>query len=111
MGGLVAAVLVVMLAAGPSLDALICRDEPAESVASAGQLLSRTAVTDDHSAPSTKHEGGVCVHGHCHHGVAFASEGAGAPSGPAPMSDRHALLTYPQLTSTTPTGLERPPRA
>jgi hypothetical protein len=108
---MVAAVLIVMLAVGPSLDALICRDEPSGPVAGSAQMIDIAAAGDSHGSPASKHPDGVCAHGHCHHGVAYAWVNADAAAAPAVAPERHPLRASTQLASTTPSGLERPPRA
>ena len=100
--------LLTTLLAGPTLDALICKDDAsAPAAATLGDVA--VAHADDGLTPDLG--SGGCPHGHCHHGVAFALASAETAIAPTP---REALLAPPlltQLASRSPKGIERPPRA
>lgn len=105
-----AALVLTVLAVGPGLDRLICRDEAGMSAAAAEWI-----VTDEVEANDTKHvsnEGGACLHGHCHHSAPFAV--AIPVAADAPMvqaSSVHRLARDRVGTSDPKFGVERPPRA
>lgn len=119
LGGLLAAAVIAVLAFAPALDALICGGEeptvnaPA-AIAEAQAPVAKDQVADlgeHHGAVSGHADGGVCPHGHCHHG---------GVAQPAPQSPRFALLSVaarlPIPLSAVPVSdphysLDRPPRA
>jgi len=106
------ALLLVLFALTPALDAVACAgDEKAPSVAAAHGSLPSTAVVEvhDHGGAADLH--GLCAHGHCHHAAAGwpLREPVLAPARFAAAAERPALTRLPP--SLAPTGLERPPRA
>ncbi len=106
------ACLIATLLAGPALDAVVCRDD---DVSHAVQTTSAATV----AVSSSSHDGGdlaaagltICVHGHCHHGVAFGPSATEIAVVEAPGLARHIQLASIQHDSLSPSGLERPPRA
>lgn len=103
-GGVLAALLIVMLVASPGLDAMACQDEPA--IAKASQM-----AADDHGEAAEKHPADACIHGHCHHGSAFTTPGLANAIELADISQRRPPPASLRLASQDPPGLERPPRA
>lgn len=71
LGAIFAAMLVAILALGPSIDSLICKDGDGFSASAAesaaGHVLADEIDTSDHGADAA----GVCVHGHCHHAAPY----------------------------------------
>lgn len=106
-----AALVLTLLTLGPSLDGVICRDEGGLSAA-AGMTTVVHAMPVQGAAPHSDDGPGLCVHGHCHHGAAYApmaAPAADAPGGPigvagSPRRER-VRTANPQF------GLMRPPRA
>jgi hypothetical protein len=104
-GAAFAALVLAVLALGPSLESALCADEaPAE--ATAFLLASDAGHADDHGRADG------CVHGHCHHGAPYAPEPA---TSAAPTLAYAAARLTPGGDAAPPAGrqfdLIRPPRA
>lgn len=115
-GGLLVALVLAVLVMGPSLDALLCRDDAAaHAVAGAtGQDLLAAQDAPADADDDGDDDAGPCVHGHCHHG---ASVGA-PPAIAIAIADRasgtgtlHPLVEVSLPPGQSPFGLDRPPRA
>ncbi|WP_156457696.1 hypothetical protein [Altererythrobacter sp. Root672] len=63
----------------------------------------------DHQIPGADHDG-VCIHGHCHHGVPYIQQLTALTEVAAYHGD-HPLPLDRILTSIDPDTLKRPPRA
>ncbi len=106
-GAVFAALVLAVLALGPSLESALCADEaPAAAEAAAFLLVSETDHADDHGRADG------CVHGHCHHGAPYAPEPA---TSTAPSLVYAAARLTPGEDAAPPAGrqfdLMRPPRA
>lgn len=108
-GTALAALVLTVLAFGPSLDAIVCHDEGGGLAAAAaempGVLVSDPAPIGDHPD-----DGGVCIHGHCHHPSPYVPTTLIASAEPKESSARHALARVSVPTSDLKFGLKRPPR-
>jgi hypothetical protein len=116
LGGLLAACLVIAMVAGPMIDSLTCQgdaDDKAAAVALVDQPETADAGPDtgkiEHRQPAL--DLGLCVHGHCHHGVSFAPEPIKVSVELLPRTERLLIPTTTLRASLAPSGLERPPRA
>jgi hypothetical protein len=90
---------------GGTIDAVAC--EPAiETTTSAVALDSHS----DEKQPLSGDHDGVCVHGHCHHGVSTTQQAAVLGDVPAYHSD-HPPGRDQSLASIVSDSLKRPPRA
>ena len=109
LGGLLAVCLLATLLVGPTLDALVCKDDgQASASAAAGALV----IADEHAdGAGSDLDQGACPHGHCHHGLAFALASTETQATPSPGQARLSPLQVTQLASRSPQGIERPPRA
>ncbi len=109
LGTALAALVLTVLAFGPSLDAIICHDEGGGLAAAAaeipGVVVTDQAPDDDHSDPA-----GVCIHGHCHHPSPYVPTTLIASAEPMESSARHAIVRVSIPTSDFKFGLKRPPR-
>lgn len=105
-GAAFAALVLAVLALGPSLDGVLCAGDAPSAVQVAVSLGSPGADAHDHERTDG------CAHGHCHHGAPQAPEPAVAPA--APLAYAAARLT-PAKDAASPAGrqfdLMRPPRA
>jgi hypothetical protein len=113
-GGLVVACLLAALVIGPTLDAVVCGGEGETAAASMPHGAAQSIVVAHHDQPDPNvdhDEGGICAHGHCHHGLTLGFVIADASVLPGPTSESHALGTTATHASRSPSGLERPPRA
>lgn len=111
-GRLLAALVLTVLTLGPSLDALICKDEGGLSAAAAESTV--IALQDaDHSNASHQLDGlGTCVHGHCHHPAPYVpADVAVSDIAPTGTLGRYRMVTDAVPTSDAQFGLIRPPRA
>lgn len=109
LGAALAALVVAVLAFGPSLDSLVCGDEA--GLAAAAAEHSPAAAPDYGQAGHSDDDLGVCVHGHCHHAGSYAPAATVAVAEPAPLRARHGLQRARVATSDPKFGLLRPPRA
>ncbi|WP_091741223.1 hypothetical protein [Phenylobacterium immobile] len=95
---------------GPSLDRLICRNDAAFSAAAGEHMASAEAAQDvtDHADDGF----GVCMHGHCHHGVsATPLIPASAVTTVQRTGDDHPVLRTRVRTADAKFDFLRPPRA
>lgn len=100
--------LLVGMLLGGTVDAIAC--EPATEVAAyVTSITVSKSQSSDHKTPQSDHDG-VCVHGHCHHGVSHVQPLATLIDLPAYNAD-HPLLLEHRLASIIPDALKRPPRA
>ncbi|WP_374468876.1 hypothetical protein [Phenylobacterium sp.] len=109
LGAALAAFALVLVALGPSLDALVCRDD-AGAAAAAHQEIGQVGDADD-AAPAG---GGLdaCVHGHCHHGGGHAPPRLADAEGPGLSAGRPGGFARQRVPTSDPQyGLMRPPRA
>lgn len=111
LGAVLAALVLAVLAFGPSLDALLCHDD-ADLGAVAAEMPAFGAEPGD-QGPG-EHAGGraACVHGHCHHGAAHtpalsAPDASRADAGAAGLGTPRTRIP----TSDLKFRLIRPPRA
>ena len=112
-GGLTAALVLAVLAVGPTADLLICSGEgvpTAEASASPMTVLASTADDQHPAAPWHSDRGGVCPHGHCHHGGISAPVAAALVSDPVSHAERLPVPQSVSRISYLNFGLERPPR-
>lgn len=112
LAGALVALTLAMVVAGPALDALVCGDEGATSVAAAAGPADLLSEIDDGGpghADGAPHQ--ACVHGHCHHGFQSAPIALADALMIEGGDERHALPTPARLATRNPAGLERPPRA
>ena len=111
MSGLLVACLVATLLAAPTLDAIVCTGEGGAMV-SAGLSDGPAVAPGDHADIAADHDAlASCVHGHCHHGLAFGLVLAEGLPALAPLSQSHPPALTSAPASRTPPGPERPPRA
>jgi hypothetical protein len=119
LGGLLAAAVVVVLAIGPSMDALICSGEGVPAASAAAAATSPTVVAkaqadlagDQHTGAPGHSDSGACPHGHCHHG-GLARLAIAAPSlAVVGLTDRLPIPLTPVPVSDRRYSLDRPPRA
>ena len=110
-----AALVLAVVALGPSLDQAICSNEwmmgavAAETSADISQV-SASSPHDHQTSGHVGEAGGVCAHGHCHHSAPFVPSTAVADSGLVAVASPHALpLSSPSIDDLT-FGLKRPPR-
>jgi hypothetical protein len=107
-------IVMIAMAAGPSLDSLICRDDSGFAAAAA-ESPHELAASDPqkHGGPEGLADGvAPCVHGHCHHVAPFMPlipEAAGAPADFAVKTQRPDRQRV--ATSDPKFGLMRPPRS
>lgn len=108
-----AACLLATLVLGPTLDSFVCNEEAGPPAANAILHAADVAASSDdaHRDDPNDRGAGVCVHGHCHHGLTMAALVTSATLAPAPASEPHALALESVHISRLPSGLERPPRA
>lgn len=115
IGGLMAALILAVLAFGPSIDAYVCQGEavhPAVAASSAGEAVQHAEALHAHAFPAAHDDGeGPCVHGHCHHAIFFADtppvQIGQAGAVPQRLSPRRTSVALSDLQF----GLMRPPRA
>lgn len=106
LSGLLVALTLVLLAAGPTLDAWLCRDDVAAHGAAGSSLQADTGISGDFGDESP-----ACVQGHCHHVAPL-----GSPSAVSGASLGSAAYRHPRIEVALPPGLRpfelmRPPRA
>ena len=109
LGAMFAAVLVAVLALGPSLDSLICKDGDGFSAAAEsgiGHAVSDDADLGDHGLDMA----GACVHGHCHHGAPYAPPIQNADAVVVVSQADLAVAPDDNPPSNQPNLLIRPPR-
>jgi len=110
LGGPWVALVLAVLALGPSLDGLICHDEgrPASSSSSAAVVAAQ-----DVDQPSPAHDDGLgpCVHGHCHHAAPYVPVDAVVAEAAVSPRTRYALAPNAAPTFDLHFELKRPPRA
>jgi hypothetical protein len=93
---------------GGAVDAIAC--EPAtEAAAAVTKVTVGERQSGDDQLPRSDH-GGVCTHGHCHHGVS-AFQPVAAWADVTVYHEDHPLPRERHLASIVPDSLERPPRA
>ena len=110
LGGLWAALVLVALAVGPSLDGFICHDEGGRATAAAALA---DVAAQDVGQPNPAHDDGLgpCVHGHCHHASPYVPvDEVVADAAVSPLM-RYALARNAVRTSDLHFELKRPPRA
>jgi hypothetical protein len=119
LGGLLAAAVIVMLAIGPSMDALICSGEGIPEVSVSVAATAPMAIAkdqadlsgDQHTGVPGHSDRGACPHGHCHHG-SVAKAALEAPSlGVLKVADRLPIPLTTVPISDLRYSLDRPPRA
>jgi len=109
LGATLAALALVVLTFGPSLDSLLCHDEAGLQAAAAEQTV---ASNPDAEAEHPAADGsGLCVHGHCHHAAPFLPADAVRSAEPASHLARHTWARATLPSSAPKFGLKRPPRA
>lgn len=109
LGAALSALVLAVLVLGPSLDAIICHDDLSMSAAAAEALTERAAPHQDRSDHGG--DGLACVHGHCHHGSAYAPVAFAAVEGREALRAEHKLFRVRVEISDPKFGLKRPPRA
>lgn len=104
------AALLLMLGVllGGAVDAIACEPET-EAATSVTSVVVGEGQGGDHQQPKGDHDG-VCIHGHCHHGVSAVQSVAALTDLPAYHAD-HPLPRERHLASIVPDALKRPPRA
>lgn len=112
-GGLVAILLLAVVAVAPNADLLLCSGEavPAAEAGPSAKAAPVSAASEQHADTSSQDDlGGVCAHGHCHHGGAFT------PMAIAQISDGRSRVERLSVPLSAPAvshlqfGLDRPPR-
>lgn len=107
-GAALTALLLAVLAFGPGMDSLICRDEAVAAFAQSATLDLPSPGADDHAHDT----GDVCVHGHCHHGGGSMPALAAVTQMPGPWGAARQTRSRARVPTTNPKfGLMRPPRA
>jgi hypothetical protein len=105
-----AACLLVALVSAPTIDAIVCQDD---ATVEASQLTAAAAghleVGSVGEAPADL--GDVCPHGHCHHGVPYVPAQGPTLTASFTLAGAPPPAEHPALSSQTPQGLLRPPRA
>jgi hypothetical protein len=104
-----AALVLIVLTFGPSLDSLVCQGERGLSV-SAAELSVSSAMPD----PDERgHPGdGACIHGHCHHGGSYVPASPVAAEAPGRLAAVDLRPARARVRTSDPKfGLMRPPRA
>lgn len=109
-GALLGALVLVMAAAGPSLDALICSHDTDEAVA-AQQVAPVSADAPDTSPGHSGQDSDICPHGHCHHAVPYMATAFAVLRGVHQPPPRFALVSTPIRIDGAVFELNRPPRA
>jgi hypothetical protein len=110
LGGLVAACLLVVLAAAPLIDAIVCQDDAAIATAQLAKADAGKAASAPATAPQGGDPGDLCPHGHCHHFGVYVGREPVREIMTAFLEvrpDAPAQRFPPSLPSATP---ERPPR-
>lgn len=106
-GGLIACFL-VLFAALPALDALVCE---ADGSPAAHAVAETSVAPDHHDQRGHSDVGGVCIHGHCHPTAVQAPTSLVVETAvPAPASP-HRLTPVSFAVSDRHFRLIRPPRA
>lgn len=108
IGGLLAALVLVMLACGPTVDAFVCRGEApivVGTVAEAAHAAQQTGHADHHD------QGQPCAHGHCHHAGLFAAAPTAEVKTVQVVAVRPVAHWASVALSDAQFGLMRPPRA
>lgn len=106
----IVAVLVTLLALGPSFDALICADE----LATSGMEQTQVHIADDEQGSPEETDLGhadVCLHGHCHPSAAAVAKADFTSAGPVATLQRLEPGPSQALTPALTYSLKRPPRA
>jgi hypothetical protein len=105
-----AVLVITVLTFGPSLDAIVCRDDGRLGAVAAEMPTAHVPPAHD-AAPHSDDGAGLCAHGHCHHGVVYA------PVAPAAAEVPYDRIGVPGLPSRERVraadrqfGLMRPPR-
>lgn len=116
LGGLLAALVLVVLALGPGLDTMVCGGEGGMSAAAAESVGAdhSTAVSADIGhAGDQDHDQGLdpCIHGHCHHSAAYVPIGLGAVPEAQVLPARHVIALATVTALDRKFQLKRPPRA
>lgn len=108
--GAIVAVLVTLLALGPSFDALICADELPLSGLEQSQVL---VADGEQGSPGETDLGhpDACMHGHCHHGAAALAKAEVVRADLTATGQRLEPGKSRALAATLTYGLKRPPRA
>ncbi|MBT2135737.1 hypothetical protein KK137_15470 [Croceibacterium sp. LX-88] len=90
---------------GGTVDAVAC-----EPTTEASAVVAAAAEeSGDHQLPGGDHDG-VCIHGHCHHGVPYIQSMTALSDLPV-YHGEHPRPHDRILTSIVPDRLKRPPRA
>lgn len=112
-----AALVLTLLAFGPSLDQVVCGGEwsgkavAAESTSPATMMSAMSGSQDDHAKGHAGDAAGLCSHGHCHHGSTFVGASTGAVDPVAHVRDVYAFALSSPAVTDIKFGLKRPPRA
>jgi hypothetical protein len=107
--GALAALVLITLALGPSIDGFICRDDGGTTAAAAEMVA--VEAPHNHAAPHSDGGEDVCVHGHCHHGALSIPATLGSSSAPLIRSIETVVIPRGRITVTNLLfGLMRPPR-
>lgn len=107
--GVLAAVLVLVFAAAPSLDPLICADD---ALVAAEAAAGHAAAAPDPCPELADHDRqGGCHHGHCHHGGGFVAPAIASASAPLAWTRGHRLVLVVGGPADMQFGVRRPPRA
>lgn len=105
--GVIAALLLALLAATPSFDAFLCADE--------GVAVSAASISDGQTQAPDHDLGALhddsCVHGHCHHGLTFIAQAGGVLAAPSYAVRRNPVVRRAAAASHATFSIERPPRA
>lgn len=109
LGGLLAACVLALLVATPTLGwtTCLCEDDFSVSAASAS-VADLQAQTDQDGAPC---KAACCQGGHCHPAGSAIDVSVATLAALAPRIAEHASLSSPVLSSRTLSALDRPPRA
>jgi len=109
--GALCALALVFLALGPTLDAALCLEEHQPAAADGVLVAAATETGHFPGDGHPSHEGGACMHGHCHHGAIQLPASLPVAAAPQNRSSEFAPTGPPALASHAAFGLERPPRA
>ncbi len=111
IGMLLAALVLSVLAFGPGLDGLLCRDAGSLSAA-ATEMRTSVAAADSGIPVGPESRAGVCFFGHCHHATPYIPAPAAAASLPTNLTSiAHPIVRTKVLTSDPKFSFIRPPRA
>ncbi|HKR88789.1 MAG TPA: hypothetical protein VJS38_11505 [Phenylobacterium sp.] len=112
LGGLVAAVVLAVLALGPAVDAALCGGEDIASAGGRPTVESAAVSAVSHLDPARHAErADACSHGHCHHAAPSTLEDGVEALTTLTRRDRIAVLQVDLPRPRLSFDLDRPPRA